>query len=54
MNVNIILDEYENHIEPIKLANEIINLVNEKQLSVNNVREIIAYLSVYTRYNGSK
>lgn len=54
MTIDIVLDEFENRIEPIKLANEIINLVSEEQLSVNNVREIIAYLSVYTRYNGTK
>lgn len=51
MTMHISLDDNETRIEPIKLARNIVDMVNEERLTHKDVKELIAYLSVYTRYN---
>ena len=51
MEFNIVLDDRESRMEPIKIAQNLIELVNDKYLKTKDIKEIIAYLSVYTRYN---
>ena len=48
MQVGFILDDHESEVTPLKTAEAIIE---SKQFSHNQLKELIAYLSVYTRYN---
>jgi magnesium-transporting ATPase (P-type) len=48
MKVAFILDDHESEVTPLKTVEAIIE---SNQFSHDEIKEIIAYLSVYTRYN---
>ena len=53
MEIAFILDDNENEVTPIKIANALIDATKQsKQFPEKGLKEIVAYLSVYTRYNG--
>ena len=48
MQIGFILDENEKRVTPMKTADA---LINSDQFDHQELKELIAYLSVYTRYN---
>ena len=48
MKVMFILDDHESNVTPMKIAQA---LAEDSDLDNKELKEIIAYLSVYTRYN---
>ena len=54
MKITFILDDHEDKITPMKIAQALAE--GTPQLSNKDLKEIIAYLSVYTKYHagGSK
>lgn len=47
MKIGFELEEHESKVTPIKIAEALI----EDGFSHNELKEIVAYLSVYTKYN---
>ena len=50
MNIEFVLEDHEENITPLRTAEAI---VSSEFFSVKDLKEIIAYLSVYTRYNNT-
>ena len=48
MQVNFILDDDESVVTPMKIAEALADIPH---LSVNQLKELVAYLSVYIKYN---
>ena len=48
MKIAYELEEHESYITPLKIAEA---LVDSGQLDHDEMKELIAYLSVFTRYN---
>lgn len=51
MTIGFILEDNEKKVTPMKVATA---LVETEQFSRDELKELIAYLSVYTRYNQEK
>ena len=51
MTIGFTLEDHENEVTPLKTAEALIAC---EQFSIKDLKELIAYLSVYTRYNVSK
>ena len=54
MTLSIILDENEKKVSAISLAHEIIGLHETGDITQKDLRELVAYLSVYNDYNGGR
>lgn len=52
MTLEFVFEEHEEKVTPIRVANALIEtLLLCKDFPEDGLKEIIAYLSVYTRYN---
>lgn len=47
MQVQFILDDLEKEVTPLKTADAIIN---SDQFDINDLRELIAHISIYVKY----
>ena len=54
MTLSVILDNHEKEITAMNLASEIVKLYEEGGITRKDLRELVAYLSVYNDYNGGR
>lgn len=50
MQIGFTLEDYETTVTPMKVAEA---LIEDKTFDIKDLKEIIAYLSVYTKYHAT-
>ena len=51
MQIGYTLEDYETKVTPMKIAEA---LIEDKSLTIKDLKEVIAYLSVYTKYHAGE